>query len=44
MSTSDHICSEHLNEKCRCKVCGKTRHFFIDDDDGTFAASGKLVL
>lgn len=43
MSTSDHICSEHLNEKCRCTICGKNKHFFIDDDDGTFAASGKVA-
>lgn len=43
MDAVNHNCSEHLDEKCRCTICGKTRHFFIDDDDGTFAASGKVA-
>ena len=43
MDVINHDCSEHLDEKCRCTICGKTSHFFIDDDDGTFAASGKVA-
>lgn len=43
MKPSDHICSDHLDKKCRCKICGETHHYFIDDDDGTFAASGKVA-
>ncbi len=43
MNKPDHICSEHLDEKCRCTICGRCEHFFIDDDDGTFAASGKVA-
>ena len=43
MNVPEHRCSEHLDEKCRCTICGRTKHFFIDDDDGTFAASGKVA-
>lgn len=38
-----HICKEHLDTDCRCIVCGKICHDYYSDDDGTFAASGKVV-
>lgn len=38
-----HICKEHLGVGCRCIVCGNICHDYHNDDDGTFAASGKVV-
>ena len=38
-----HICEEHLDTGCRCTVCGNISHDYHSDDDGTFAASGKVV-
>ncbi|MFA0814528.1 MAG: hypothetical protein ACC608_01935 [Anaerofustis sp.] len=38
-----HICKEHLGAGCRCTICGKICHDYHSDDDGTFAASGKVV-
>lgn len=43
MDAVNHNCSDHMDEKCCCTISGKTRHYFIDDDDGTFAASGKVA-
>lgn len=38
-----HICEEHLGAGCHCAICGKVCHDYHSDDDGTFAASGKVV-
>ena len=37
-----HICEEHLGARCLCTVCGKSCHDYYSDDNGTFAASGKV--
>jgi hypothetical protein len=38
-----HICEEHLGAHCRCTVCGNFCHDYHSNDDGTFAASGKVA-
>ncbi len=38
-----HICMEQLGTGCRCTVCGKICHDYRTNNDGTFAASGKVV-
>ncbi len=38
-----HICEEHLDSNCTCTLCGRVCHHYTDDDDGRFAASGKIV-
>lgn len=38
-----HICEEHLGVWCRCTVCGEYKHDYESNDDGSFAASGKVV-
>ncbi len=38
-----HVCEDNLGANCRCKICGRICHDYVDDDDGTFAASGKIV-
>lgn len=42
LGNDTHICEEHLGARCRCTVCGKSCHDYYSDDDGTFAASGKV--
>ncbi|MED9969212.1 MAG: hypothetical protein UFA98_04265 [Ruminococcus sp.] len=39
----DHNCEKNRDERCRCTVCGRYVHDFVDNDDGTFAASGKVA-
>lgn len=39
----DHVCTENLNAHCECRICGKIVHDFRDDDDGSFAASGRVA-
>lgn len=43
MDNNDHICEENLDFNCKCKLCGRVCHDWYDNDDGTFAASGKVV-
>lgn len=43
MMKTEHSCEEYLDSNCRCKMCGRSCHAWEDDDDGTFAASGKVV-
>lgn len=43
MNKTKHICEEYLDSHCRCKMCGRSCHAWEDDDDGSFAASGKVV-
>jgi translation initiation factor 2 beta subunit (eIF-2beta)/eIF-5 len=38
-----HECKDHLGIYCKCKLCGQECHDWEDNDDGTFAASGKVV-
>jgi hypothetical protein len=42
-NVKDHDCTDNLDSHCKCSICGKTMHDFRDDDDGTFAASGKVA-
>lgn len=39
----EHDCKEHLDCGCRCRICGAVVHQYQCDDDGTFAASGKVA-
>lgn len=41
--TENHDCKEHLDYKCQCEICGKYVHSIRDNDDGSFAASGKVA-
>jgi len=43
MEQKSHICEDNLDSNCKCKLCGKVWHDWEDDDDGSFAASGKIV-
>lgn len=43
MDNNDHICEENLDLDCKCKICGQVCHDWHDNDDGTFAVSGKVV-
>jgi len=40
---SDHDCIKNLDGHCKCQICGKVRHAIRDNDDGSFAASGKVA-
>jgi hypothetical protein len=40
---SFHYCKDHVDGNCVCRICGETHHDTEDDDDGTFAMSGKIV-
>jgi hypothetical protein len=39
----DHNCVEYLDGNCECRICGKVVHDFRDDDDGSYAASGRVA-
>ncbi len=39
----EHNCEDHLGWNCTCNICGRVCHDYEDDDDGTFAASGKVA-
>ncbi len=43
MEQKSHICEGNLDDDCKCKLCGKVCHDWQDNDDGSFAASGKIV-
>ena len=44
MEQNSHICEDYLDSNCKCKLCGKVCHDWTDNDDGSFAASGKIVF
>jgi hypothetical protein len=39
----DHYCEEHVDNNCVCRICGQVQHNVVNNDDGTFAMSGKIV-
>lgn len=43
MEQKGHVCEDNLDSNCKCKLCGKVCHDWVDNDDGSFAASGKIV-
>lgn len=42
MEINAHVCEEHIDSHCHCKLCGAICHDYRNDDVGTFAAPGKI--